>query len=127
MDKKTITVLVGTYIVGSGGIVQDNTREVQFEGEELAKRTEYGFHKGNITDARGVTETLYRTADGRLVVHIEDWSRWQGEPTTYTLVEVTEEDLQVGGRFEALGQEAGFGRPLTLDEALAPQEQACEA
>ncbi|HIQ01889.1 MAG TPA: hypothetical protein EYH30_07135 [Anaerolineales bacterium] len=127
MDKGTITILVGTYVVGSGGIVQDNTREVQFEGEELARRTEYGYHKGNITDTRGVTETLYRTEDGRLIIHVEDWRRRQGEPTTYSLFEVTEKDLGIGGRFEALGREAGFGRPLTIDEALAPQEQACEA
>ena len=123
MEKDRITVLVGTYTVGSGGIVQDSTREAQFRGEELAQRTEYGYHKGNITDTRGVTETLYRTDDGRLVVHIKDWSRWQGEPTTYSLLEVTEEDLGVGGRFEALGREAGLGRPLTLDEALTPNEE----
>lgn len=124
MDKETITVLMGTYVVGSGGIVQDDRWEVQFEGEELAQRTGYGYDRGDLTDTRGVTQTLYRTEDGRLVVHVEDWSRWQGEPTTYTLLEVTEEDLGVGGRFEALGREAGFGRPLTLDEALAcPEEE----
>jgi hypothetical protein len=51
---------------------------------------------------------------------VEDWSRWQGEPNTYDLLEVTEADLGPNGRFEALGREAGFGRPLTLDEALNP-------
>jgi len=34
-------------------------------------------------------------------------------------VEIEQEDLSVNGRFEALGREAGMGRPLTLDEALA--------
>jgi len=56
------------------------------------------------------------------VVYVEDWSRWQGEPNHYSLCQVTEADLGVGGRFEALGREAGFGRPLTLDEALDASE-----
>jgi len=93
--------------------------KVEFVGEKLAERTEYGEGRNDgITDTRGVTETLYRTEDDRLVVHVEDWSNWQGEPTITTLEEVTEADLQVNGRFEALGAEASFGRPLTLDEAL---------
>lgn len=118
MDK--IKVSVGSVVATSGGITQDDTREVEFAGEELASRTEYGFsdRTGGITDTRGVTETLYRTGDDKLVVHVKDWSRWQGEPNTYSLHEVTEADLQVGGQFEALGARAGYGRPLTLDEAL---------
>jgi len=116
----TITVKIGT-ITGGSNFTQDLTREVQFEGEELATRTEYGMSdRGFATDTRGVTETLYKTAEGRLVVHINDWSRWQGEPNVYSLQEVTEADLQPNGRFELLGQEAGLGRPLTLDEALEP-------
>ncbi|MFA5266041.1 MAG: hypothetical protein WC378_19640 [Opitutaceae bacterium] len=66
-----------------------------------------------------MTETLYRTADDRLVVYVDDWSRWQGEPDTYSLHEVAQTDLQPGGLFESLGRECGFGRPLTLDEALS--------
>jgi hypothetical protein len=116
----TITLKIGSIVGMSGGPTQDTTREVVFEGEELASRTEYGVgNQGGLTDTRGVTETLYRTADGRLVVYVEDWSRWQGEPSIYRLHQVTEAGLGVGGRFEALGRKAGFGRPLTLDEALA--------
>ncbi|MCD6552438.1 MAG: hypothetical protein J7M16_00350 [Anaerolineae bacterium] len=121
---ETIEVQVGTYVVGNGGIVQDSRRPVVFEGEEVAKHTEYFYDNGQrLSDTRGVTQTLYRVSDGRLVVHVEEWSRWQGEPNYYTLVGVTEEDLGVGGHFEALGREAGYGRPLTLDEALTPREQ----
>ena len=117
MEKQT--VYVGSITSGSSGIVQDNRRPVEFEGEEIAQRTEYGLGRdGATTDTRGVTETLYRTADGRLVVHVEDWSHWQGEPTTESLIQVEQADLEPGGRFEALGWEAGLGRPLTLDEAL---------
>lgn len=122
---ETITVRIGSVVGMSGGQTQDNTREVQFVGEKLATRREYGYseHTGGITDTRGTDETLYRTEDGRLVVYVEDWSKWQGEPNRYSLVEVTEDDLGVNGRFEALGAEAGFGRPLTLDEALTPLEE----
>jgi len=121
MEKQT--VLIGSIAGGSGGITQDDTREVKFMAEELGCYREYGTGRGGgPTDTRGVTETLYKTEDGRLVVHVKDWSHWQGEPNTYTLHHVTEEDLQPGGRFEALGAECGFGRPLTLDEALTPRE-----
>jgi hypothetical protein len=123
-ETGTITLYVGSVVATGSGIVQDNQREVTFEGEELASHTEYGYsdRTGSITDTRGVTETLFRTADGRLIVHVKDWSRWQGEPTVCSLHEVAEDDLQVEGRFEALGREAGFGRPLTLGEALTPIE-----
>jgi len=113
-----ITVWVGT-VEGGSTVHLDATREVQFTGEELAKLSTPGrSDRGDITDSRGVTETLYRAEDGRLVVHVKDWSQWQGEPTTYSLREVTDADLGANGEFEALGHEAGYGRPLTLDEAL---------
>lgn len=117
---ETITVFVGTVNTTNSGFVQDGRREVSFDGELLGSRTEYGYddRRGNLTDTRGMTETLYRAADGRLVVHVKDWSRWQGEPTTEHVHAVTEADLLPGGRFEDLGHECGFGRPLTLAEAL---------
>ena len=118
---ETITVRIGS-VVGMSSGTQDTTREVQFEGEKLATYREFGFsNKGHPTDTRGITQTLYRTGDGRLIVYVEDWSRWQGEPNVYNLVAVTEEDLGINGRFEALGRAAGFGRPLTLAEALTDQ------
>ena len=118
MDK--VTVYVGTVVSGSSGQTNDNRRPVEFEAEELATRTEYGTGRGGgITDTRGVTETLYRAADGRLIVHVDDWSRWQGEPNTKSLHQITEADLLPGGQFEDLGQETDeYTRPLTLDEAL---------
>jgi hypothetical protein len=66
-------------------------------------------------DTRGVTETLYRTESGGLLVYTEHWSRWQGETCSSTLVRVTPADLDVGGRYELLGQAAGMARPLTID------------
>ena len=121
MDK--ITLHVGSIVTGSSGQKNDDRREVEFFGEQLASRTEYESDRsGSITDTRGVTETLYRSDTGRLIVHIKDWSKWQGEPDTYSLHEVTDTDLQPGGRFENLGHEAGYGRPLTLDEGLTPKD-----
>ena len=76
----TISLKVGTYSVGNGGIVQDATRPVEFEGEQVAQTHVYGTDRvGSPSDTRGTTETLYRAADGRLVVYVEDWSKWQGE------------------------------------------------
>lgn len=117
---ETITVLVGTLEVLSGGQTQDSRREVVFEAERLGEHTAYGYDskRGNLTDTRGTTETLYRAADGRLVVHSKDWSRWQGEPNIESLYLATDADLEPGERFEALGLACGMGRPWTLDEAL---------
>jgi len=125
----TITVLVGTLESLNNGQTQDGRREVTFEGETLGSLTTYGYdtRRGNLTDTRGSDETLYRAADGRLVVHVKDWSRWQGEPTTEHLHHVGEHALQPGGEFEALGLACGYGRPMTLDEALASMGGAEEA
>mgnify|MGYP000940831319 CR=1 FL=1 len=122
MDTQTVTI--GTVETTSSGRTQDDRRAVEFIGEEVGHLTTYGYDskRGALTDTRGTTETLYRTEDGRLVVHVKDWSQWQGEPTTESLRAVTEADLSIGGKFEALGADCGFGRPLTLDEAIASIE-----
>jgi hypothetical protein len=128
----TVTVQVGSIRMLNSGEVQDVRRDVEFEGEKLAKWTEYS--TGDHSNTRGVTETLYEATDGRLVVHVKDWSQWRGEPTTLSLHLVTPADLGPGGKYEFLGEEAGFGpggkheslgagaglgQPLTLDEALS--------
>jgi hypothetical protein len=116
----TQTVYIGTVETLSSGRTQDDRRAVEFIGEEVGRLTTYGYDdkRGRLTDTRGTTETLYRTEDGRLVVHVKDWSQWQGEPNTETLQTANETDLQPGGHFEALGAACGFGRPLTFDEAI---------
>lgn len=113
----THQVKIGTIRV-INGMQQDDRRPVEFDGDKLANRTTF---TGD-DDTRGVTETLYKTDSERYVVFAEDWSRWQSEPSFYTLLEVTESDLQVGGRYESLGRKASMGRPLTLDEALVDHE-----
>ena len=118
---ESITVQIGSIVAGSSGQTNDTRRPVEFVGEQLGSVTQYGYNErtGGITDTRGVTETLYKAEDGRLIVHVADWSRWQREPSVEQLHQVKEVDLQVGGNFEALGAEAGYGRPLTLDESLS--------
>jgi len=122
MDK--ITVQVGSVVTGNSGLTRDTRRPVEIEGERVATYEECGWDdRGGVTDTRGVIQTLYRTSDGRWVIHVEDWSRWVGEPTVSTLHEVTLDDLGPNGRFEMLGREAGLSRPLTLDEALREQAE----
>lgn len=109
----TITLKIGIQQVLCTGQLQDDIQKVTFEGEKLNSITNYYG-----SDTRGVDQILYRADDGRLVVHTCDWSNWQGETTTYTLEQVTEEDLGPNGPYGQLGQGTELSRPLTLDEAL---------
>jgi len=54
----TIKLNIGTSRTLRSGQPDDNLRPVEFEAEELANATRYGEN-----DTRGVTETLYKTAD----------------------------------------------------------------
>lgn len=56
---------------------------VRFTGEEIGSYTDYSLAWSN--DDRGMTYTLYRTPDGNYRVHVEHWSRWQGEDSAATL------------------------------------------
>ena len=120
MANRNMRVMIGTIETANNGFTQDDRRTVEFIGEELGSLTSYDYDsdKGCLTDTRGATETLYRTEDGRLIVHTSDWSRWQSEPSTERLHEIQDSDLQTGGQYERLGSECGFGKPLSLDEAL---------
>ena len=111
MDK--VKVYVGRYARARNGQVIDDTKGVEFEAEKLAL-----LRRPDLDGTRGTDYTLYRTASDRLVVHIYQWSKWQGEPDEYILREVSESDLGPDGEFWLIGEEAGMGRPLTLDEAL---------
>jgi hypothetical protein len=113
---ETIRLEIGSSVVNSGRVIED-WRPVEFEGEKLAEVSRYRAR----SDSRGTVQTLYRTADGRLVAHVYNWSRWQGEPDTKQLCEVSEADLSPTGRFAELGHEAGFWNAMTLDQALQTQ------
>ncbi len=113
---ETIKLSIGTVAV-VGSQEQDDLRPVEFVGEEVGSRRWFTDERGT----RGTDETLYEVEDGRLVVYVEDWSQWQGEPTTRKLVQVERKDLDVGGRFEMLGRACLMARALTLDEALSEE------
>jgi len=125
-NMETVKLTIGSVqSSASGTATLDTTQDVEFQGELLAEHREPGTGRdGGPTDTRGTTTKLYRASDGRLIVHVKEWSHWQGEPTTWHLYQVTEGDLTGRGQFAPLGREAGYGRPLTLDEALQPGEYA---
>jgi len=108
-----ITLDVGIYGTTQSGGYWENMRTVEFKGEYVASYTDSD-DRGN----RGITETLYRTADARLVVYRKDWSRWQGENTRTSLIETCDAELDIDGPFEMVGRKAGMTRTLSLDEAL---------
>lgn len=114
-----IPVNIGELVTSNSGTTNDTRQAVQFTGEKLGEYHEYGTdHHGNITDTRGTTQTLYRVADGRLIVHRHVWSRWVGEPDSESLYVATEKSLQPGGLYARLGAVCGFGHPMTLEEAI---------
>jgi len=115
MEKQQ--VLVGTAVSNNSGLTRDTTRAVVFDGQRLGVYHEPGTHEGTISDTRGTIKTLYRAGDGRLIVHSDRWSNWQTEATSYTIHTVTQADLEKHHPF--LAEKCGFGKPLTLDQALA--------
>lgn len=65
--------------VGSWWPDESFTGEIlRFSGEELGSWTEWPDIQG---EHRVKTYTVYRTPDGRYRIHVERWSRWQGEGT----------------------------------------------
>jgi len=114
MEK--LRLYIGSHSVMRDGRSVDETRPVSFVGELVYARS--------VGDTRGTTESLYRLEDGSLIVHLEHWSRWQGEPNRALLIRVELSDLDVHGRFELLGHAAGMARDLTVDEACSASEQA---
>ena len=116
-----VTVMVGSITTGNSGLTRDTTRDVNFTGERLGEYRQPGMHKGTISDSRGTIKTLYRTEDGRLIVHIQNWTRWVGEATSYTLHTVTLAELVK--EYPFLADACGLGQPLTLDQALSVEDQ----
>ena len=112
-DWQTITVHIGSIREVNASLI-DNRKDVEFLGVKLGYFKLITDDRGN----RGMTQTLYETAEG-YVAHVLHWSRWSGEPDTSTLHKVTEEELgDPYGPWRDLGKANNFGRPLTLREAL---------
>ena len=99
---------------GTKRVVRGNTYKtvayVTFDGECLGVCWEE-------YDSRGVETTVFRSSDGRIIVHQERWSRWEGEETRADVVVFPSiEDATDAFRWE-LEQAGIIPRPtLTLDE-----------
>lgn len=108
---ETITAREGTVMSGGAGQLTDTRKEVQFEGELLGERIESSTTHSLCGDAsaRGVTETLYKASDGRLLVDVFEWSQRPGDPIRESLREISEADLRAGGSYALLGAECGYG------------------
>ena len=101
---ETISIFVG-YCAWTDTYGTGDYEKVEFEGKQLAKLV----IPGEGTDSH--TETLYKTTDGQLLVHVEDLTSISGaHGAELALHEVSEADLQTGGRFQDLGREAGYVR-----------------
>ena len=116
---ETIQLFIGSSRILLGGHAVDSLRPVEFVGEEIGRWSMTRRPFSNDYDIECVKQVLYKTEDDRLIVFVKDWSRWQGEADVMSLHEVTAADLGVNGQYEELGYKCGFGRPLTLDEALS--------
>lgn len=66
---ETIKLEVGTYSTNNNGMPIDRTRPVEFEAEEMGTWADYS------DENRPTKQTLYRTADGRLIVYVADETR----------------------------------------------------
>ena len=109
---ETITVYIGSVLTGVVGGGTDTRQKVQFEGEQLGECLSSGINRTvcGKSETRGTSQTLYRTADGRLLVHVYEWSQQPGDPSVETLHEVSAADLQPSGRYALLGADCGFAR-----------------
>jgi hypothetical protein len=117
MEKHTI--YIGIIYNGNHGD-RDERQPVNFQGELIgrASRNEDG-------DTRGSRWELYQLSDERLILHTENFSRWQGEHSEFWVEEILWEDLQPEGDRAPLGAKLDlWERSLTIDEALALQGTA---
>jgi hypothetical protein len=113
-----VRLVIGSYRIRDGKL-EDHTQLVEFDGEELAR------HRWETSPFAGVRQRLFRTSTGRLIVSVATWMTRPRQETIYTLHEATEDDLQTGGQYAALGA-ALRSEALTLTEALTLQQALAE-
>ena len=56
---------------------------VEFTGEQLG----YWRHSEDVWGNRGADYRIFSTEDGRILIHLIHWSRWQGEDTFANILE----------------------------------------
>jgi hypothetical protein len=105
-----VKVVIGTYRIVNGQL-EDLTRPVEFDGEEVAR------HQWETGACSGIRQRLFKTDDDRYIVSTATWCTKPRQETSYSLHEIDEGDLQAGGEYEALGR-ALRSEALSLEEAL---------
>ena len=112
-----IQVTIGDALMELAG---GQLRRVEFDGYQLAQTPETVVSDDSAyREVR--TQTLYKTADCRYVVHesIRTTFHPSRERIERRLFEIRRADLKPGGRYADLGALSEFGEiALTLDEAL---------
>lgn len=70
-----IELEVGVYYSGPGA---DDTKKIKFIGKKIADANILSGQSSSHDD-RGKNYTLYLTKKGKFLLHLEYWTRWQGE------------------------------------------------
>jgi hypothetical protein len=97
---------------------------VEFTGALLGSWTEL---VDEVRETRGVTYSIYTTAEDTIILHVHRWSRWSNESEYGTVVEY--ESLDAAARhYRRELENAGLiqRRVMTLDEWRAARKQEQE-
>lgn len=81
----------------------DNVRKVRFVGRKLAGQTAYTGQTSS-QDDRGTNYAIYQTKAGKIIIHWESWSRWDGEGNSAdyaTLDALPEHGAEICGQFDS--------------------------
>ena len=103
----------------------DDVRKIRFVGRKLAGQTAYTGQTSS-RDDRGTDYQVYQTKAGKIIVHWESWSRWDGEGSSAdyaTLDQLPEHGAEIYGQFE--DDDYGERFPVRLPGGLL--QEAAEA
>ena len=81
----------------------DDVRKIRFVGRKLAEQTAYTGQTSS-QDDRGTDYAIYQTKAGKIIVHWESWSRWDGEGSSAdyaTLDQLPEHGAELYGQFDS--------------------------
>ena len=96
----------------------NDTRKIRFIGKQIASAWVYSGQTSS-GDDRGTDYTLYLTKKGKLLLHREYWSRWQGEDgeASYNIYDSLAElaDSVPGSLIQQAGESLGQDTAEYLD------------
>lgn len=110
---RTLDLQIGRITVLPNGHLDAEFHTVRITGQILATLED------RTDNERPTRQSLIITEEtGRLLVHEDRQTTWVNEPSLCLLYEISTEDLAPLQEYSALGDKAGLGRNLTIDEAL---------